>query len=97
MSGVEWGCRLTCWLRWGRIDLLSAQVCGCRQASVPHGLLDGRPPLLPVGVHRELPTWQLPSSEGNSEKSQRQGEREREGEGERGRENEEERGGWGEG
>ena len=75
------------------VDLLSAQACGRRQT--PHGLLDRRPPLLPVGVHRELPTWQLPSSEGNREKSQRQRERERERE--RKRENEEERGGWGEG
>ena len=33
-----------------------------------------------------FPTWQLPSSEGNSEKSQRQGEKEREGERERERE-----------
>ena len=48
------------------------QVCGRGQTSVPHGLKDGRPPLLPVGVHRELPTWQLPSSEGNREKSRRQ-------------------------
>lgn len=57
----------------GRIDLLSAQVCGRRQASVSHGLLDGRPPLLPVGVHIGAPTWQLPSSEGNREEPGREG------------------------
>ena len=85
MSGVRRGCHLTCWLSWRRVDLLSAQVCGRRQT--PHGLLDRRPPLLPVGVHRELPTWQLPSSEGNREESQRRGrKREREGGRERGRE-----------
>ena len=50
MSGVRPSCRLTCWLSWGRIHLLSALVCGREQTSVPHGLKDRRPQLLPVGV-----------------------------------------------
>ena len=74
MSGIRWGCRLTCWLSWGRINLLSAQVCGHRQTSVPHGLKDGRPPLLPVGVSTGSPNlaasfirrepWEEPGREG---------------------------------
>ena len=50
MSGVRRGCRLTCWLSWGRIHLLFAQLGGCGQTSVLHRLKDRGPQLLPVGV-----------------------------------------------
>ena len=62
---------------WPRADLSSSWTEGQTASASSCGCL-----------HRELPTWQLPSSEWCSEKSQRRG---------RGRETEEERGGWREG
>ena len=72
------------------------QVCGRGQTSVPHGLKDGRPPLLPVGVHREPQHGSFLHQKGTVRRA-RGRERERERGRERKRENEEERGGWGEG
>ena len=60
------------------------QVCGRGQTSIPHGPLDGRPPLLPVGVHREPQHGSFLHQKGTVRRAReggREKEREEEGEG----------------
>ena len=57
-------------------------MCGRGQSSVPHGLKDGRPPLLPVGVHREPQHGSFLNQKGTVRRARgRKGKREREREG----------------